>query len=579
MTSSRKELEFPRLRATVRIEKNSNSETLKDASISLQRNEFRDLILRFETNKVSRKFPISPKNITVHRKFASEGKATIKLLDLKTVALVSNAPPRQLILFLKSFSSKLVASQGVAKSRERALASLLPNSLTDISPITLTDAQNLKKSGSSLPGATPDTPKSTRRRISPLLTPEQREVISVVSSGLNLFFTGGAGTGKSFIIRKIIGSLPPETTYVTASTGVAAHQIGGTTLHSFSGIPNYSVDVHKVAAQAEKKRGAAWRKCKILIIDEISMVDGRYFETLEAVARIIRNSDKPFGGIQLVLTGDFLQLPPVNESKGKSVFCFESPVWDKCVKKVVELTTVKRQSDPGFISLLNNLRFGKCTSMITKTLIETGKKAFDTSDGICATRLCTHSADVDTINRLELKKLKNPSRIFKAIDTGSSAALSLVEKEIELKIGAQVMLTKNISVSEGLVNGARGVVTQFEDTTGNPMIKFKSCGERRVTFEKWNYKCPSSGSLQTRQQLPLRLAWAFSIHKSQGMTLDFVQVSLSKVFEAGQAYVALSRAKDFSSLRVLNFHSSCVRADPRVVRFYRNLKLMTPVPI
>ncbi|CAB4062055.1 PIF1 [Lepeophtheirus salmonis] len=544
MTSSRKELEFPRLRATVRIEKNSNSETLKDASISLQRNEFRDLILRFETNKVSRKFPISPKNITVHRKFASEGKATIKLLDLKTVALVSNAPPRQLILFLKSFSSKLVASQGVAKSRERALASLLPNSLTDISPITLTDAQNLKKSGSSLPGATPDTPKSTRRRISPLLTPEQREVISVVSSGLNLFFTGGAGTGKSFIIRKIIGSLPPETTYVTASTGVAAHQIGGTTLHSFSGIPNYSVDVHKVAAQAEKKRGAAWRKCKILIIDEISMVDGRYFETLEAVARIIRNSDKPFGGIQLVLTGDFLQLPPVNESKGKSVF-------------------LKRQSDPGFISLLNNLRFGKCTSMITKTLIETGKKAFDTSDGICATRLCTHSADVDTINRLELKKLKNPSRIFKAIDTGSSAALSLVEKEIELKIGAQVMLTKNISISEGLVNGARGVVTQFEDTTGNPMIKFKSCGERRVTFEKWNYKCPSSGSLQTRQQLPLRLAWAFSIHKSQGMTLDFVQVSLSKVFEAGQAYVALSRAKDFSSLRESKTYDTDLLANKR----------------
>merc|ERR1719347_2548192 len=178
-----------------------------------------------------------------------------------------------------------------------------------------------------------------------IMTQEQRYVLDCVKSGKNVFFTGGAGTGKSFLIQKIIGVLPPEHTFITASTGVAAFQIGGTTLHSFAGIGSGTAVISRCVQLAERATVAKqWRKCKHLIIDEVSMVDGNYFKRLEHVARAVRKNDKPFGGIQLILTGDFFQLPPVSKAEERR-FAFETSSWENCGLTNIELTQVRRQSD------------------------------------------------------------------------------------------------------------------------------------------------------------------------------------------------------------------------------------------
>jgi len=410
-----------------------------------------------------------------------------------------------------------------------------------------------------------------------IMTQEQRYVLDCVKSGKNVFFTGGAGTGKSFLIQKIIGVLPPEHTFITASTGVAAFQIGGTTLHSFAGIGSGAAVISKCVEMAERPTvSKQWKKCKHLIIDEVSMVDGNYFKKLEYVARQIKKNDKPFGGIQLILTGDFLQLPPVSKDEERR-FAFETSAWQRCVQLNIELTQVKRQSDKALVDILNRLRLGICTDTDAEVLKRT--KGNVPRDGIVPTKLCTHTEDVNMINKKELEKCEGEEKRFHAIDSDPGLSKFIenstpVEGEVRLRVGAQVMLLKNLNVSTGLVNGARGRVESFT-TEGNPVVVFLGGVKQEINYEKWSVKS-GVGVTLTRTQIPLRLAWAFSIHKSQGMTLDSVEVSLSRVFECGQAYVALSRAKNLHSLRILDFKAGCVRADSKVIKFYKNLTLAKP---
>ncbi|KAB7497758.1 ATP-dependent DNA helicase PIF1 [Armadillidium nasatum] len=386
---------------------------------------------------------------------------------------------------------------------------------------------------------------------------------------------GSAGTGKSFLLKRIVGMLPPDTTFVTASTGIAACHIGGTTLHSFAGIGNGNLPLNECINMARRKSVVHhWKTCKHLIIDEISMVDGEFFEKMEAVARNILGNDKPFGGIQLILCGDFLQLPPVSTKGAKKSFCFQTSAWDKCINTNIELLQVKRQNDPLFIEILQNIRIGRCNPDHEKVLAETVNNNVE-REGIKATRLCTHKDDVEHINSVQLKKLPGDSRIFSSVDSDPYLSDTLdnstpVLGKLHLKVGAQVMLMKNLDVSQGLVNGARGVVTGFSGT-GLPIVKFTSGMVKELSHEKWSIKA-RGGLLVTRRQIPLKLAWAFSIHKSQGMTLDCVEMSLSKVFEAGQAYVALSRARNLKSLRILDFNTGCIKAHPDVQRFYYQLR-------
>ncbi|XP_046329293.2 ATP-dependent DNA helicase PIF1-like [Haliotis rufescens] len=587
----------------------------RNLMLVLGRDQFSEMILKVSYSKKEVKYPI--RELVIHKKFVKDGKATIKLPDHKLQFLLSNCPPDKLIMFLKTMHTKLecLRQKGFLSMRKKFLSDV-PKSFQDISPLTIKDLQTVHTAKTKLEQSklAAPTQKSTvtgkRKRtdekenvtesqmsvqakrakslammspsrvVNPLkLSKEQNTVLEAVLRKRNVFFTGSAGTGKSFLLKRIIGALPPHHTFATASTGVAACHIGGTTLHAFAGIGSGRAPLQQCVELASRPQVAQqWKKCHHLIIDEISMVDGDFFDKLETVARVVRQTDEPFGGIQLIVCGDFLQLPPVIKDQAvKRKFCFQSRAWQKCMHVNLELSEVRRQSDRHFINVLQDIRVGRCSDDVQNTLKATARHNIQ-KDGILATRLCTHKEDVEQLNNHHLQKLTGESRMFHATDTDpvynkQINNLCPVPDKLLLKLGAQVMLAKNMDVQRGLVNGARGVITGFENTSdGFPRVKF-ACGlEEVIKPVRWAMKV-GSGVCLMRKQVPLKLAWAISIHKSQGMTLDCVEISLARVFEAGQAYVALSRAKSLEGLRVLDFERSCVRANTEVLRFYHKLQL------
>uniref|UniRef100_UPI0037E8688D ATP-dependent DNA helicase PIF1 n=1 Tax=Semicossyphus pulcher TaxID=241346 RepID=UPI0037E8688D len=582
-------------------------QVIRKASVILGRNEFQEIILRVTDGKVPQSYRL--KEFKLFTKFVREGKCTVKLLPENIQVLMSNCPPDQLNLFLKTLSIKHQAWQGSKPMSDREkLKAGLPRSFEAISPLQQKDIQKVNelRSKAAPKGLTDRTNKTTvagtglqvkRSRsdtnFSPVksnpskkpilslptrkLNKEQTAVLSAVLSGKNVFFTGSAGTGKSFLLKRIMGSLPPKSTFATASTGVAACHIGGTTLHNFAGIGSGSAPLEQCIELAQRPGVLQhWTSCRHLIIDEVSMVEAQFFDKLESVARSVRRSTMPFGGIQLIVCGDFLQLPPVSKGKEKASFCFQARSWRKVIQLNMELTEVRRQTDQSFISLLQAVRVGRVTEEVTAKLLESAYHHIE-RDGILATRLCTHKDDVELTNENKLQQLPGSVRVFEALDSDPALvktidAHSPVSRLIQLKVGAQVMLTKNLEVARGLVNGARGVVVGFESGKhGLPRVRFL-CGVTEVLKpERWVFK--SGGGIHlSRQQLPLKLAWAISIHKSQGMTLDCVEISLARVFESGQAYVALSRARSLEGLRVMDFDPRVVRADPDVLVFYKRLR-------
>lgn len=291
----------------------------------------------------------------------------------------------------------------------------------------------------------------------------------------------------------------------------------------------------------------------------------------------------------MILCGDFFQLPPVVKAENRNIFeakkqplnrfCFQSSAWQSCVQVSHELKQIYRQKDPKFVDILNSIRIGRVTPEMSTCLLATARQKIE-SNGILATQLCSHTKDADSINQSKLENLTSPEKIFESTDSDPYLTKTLdsqlpVPHKLVLKVGAQVMLLKNINLSTGLVNGARGVVLRYSE--GFPVVQFKNKTEYIAKPEKWIIKTPTGNMLQ-RKQVPLKLAWAFSIHKSQGLTLDCLEMSLSKVFEAGQAYVALSRAQSLDSLRILDFDAKQVYADPVVLQFYRNFRRQIAEP-
>uniref|UniRef100_A0A6J0SYQ3 ATP-dependent DNA helicase PIF1 n=1 Tax=Pogona vitticeps TaxID=103695 RepID=A0A6J0SYQ3_9SAUR len=588
---------------------------LRDALVTLGRDEFRSLVLQVaDASRAGspQNFPLRPGEVRVFTRFVKEGKSSIRLGPAGPThvqLLFSNCPPDRLRRFVQTLRIKFgAAPEGIKPVSERTrLLSGLPRTFDTVSPVQARDWQQARARPALAQVAASPGKGETRRGAAPrkrarsgsvdgnqvterqqpkkswslssraTLSQEQLMVLSAVMSGKNVFFTGSAGTGKSFLLKKIVASLPPNSTWATASTGVAACQIGGTTLHAFAGIGSGKAPLPQCIELAQRPGvRQQWLNCRHLIIDEISMVEGEFFDKLEAVARAVRKCEEPFGGIQLIICGDFLQLPPVSKATEQPKFCFQAKCWRKCVHLNMELTEVRRQTDREFISLLNMVRLGRCTEEVTRQLTLTATHRVE-RDGILATRLCTHKDDVELTNARQLQELSGEQRSFKAVDSDPLLVKMIdaqcpVSSVIELKQGAQVMLTKNLDVSRGLVNGARGVVIGFE-TKGKelPKVRFM-CGVTNVVqVERWVLKGPA-GTHLTRQQLPLKLAWAISIHKSQGMSLDCAEISLARVFEYGQAYVALSRARSFAGLRVLDFDPKVVRANPYVLQFYRQLR-------
>ncbi|KAK9539000.1 hypothetical protein VZT92_004135 [Zoarces viviparus] len=582
-------------------------QVIRKASVILGRNEFQEILLRVHDGKVPRTYHL--KEFKLFTKFAREGKCTVKLLPENIQVLISNCPPDRLNLFLKTLSIKHQArlSSKPMTDREKLKAGL-PRSFEAISPLQQKDIQTVNElrskvapkgladrtnrttvagTGQQVKRSRSDTnfsPVKANPSKKPILSlpsrklnKDQAAVLTAVLSGKNVFFTGSAGTGKSFLLKRIMGSLPPKSTFATASTGVAACHIGGTTLHNFAGIGSGSAPLEQCIELAQRPGVLQhWTSCRHLIIDEVSMVEAQFFDKLEAVARSVRRSTEPFGGIQLIVCGDFLQLPPVSKGKEKASFCFQARSWRKVIRVNMELMEVRRQTDQSFISLLQAVRVGRVTEDVTAKLMDSAYHRIE-RDGVLATRLCTHKADVELTNENKLQQLPGSVRVFEALDSDPALvktidAHSPVSRLIQLKVGAQVMLTKNLDVARGLVNGARGVVVAFESGKhGLPRVRFL-CGATEVLKPAhWVFK--SGGGIHlSRQQLPLQLAWAISIHKSQGMTLDCVEISLARVFESGQAYVALSRARSLEGLRVMDFDPRVVRADPDVLVFYKKLR-------
>ncbi|XP_017891849.1 ATP-dependent DNA helicase PIF1 [Ceratina calcarata] len=579
----------------------------RTAILRLIRNNFREMFIEVRAEKSNHATKLSLKSISVFNKFMTDGKASIKFKEDNATMLLSNAPTAQLINFLKTMYIK-ISGQSEETMKKTLKEKLLSNKQfgghEEISPATSTEINKAKQKALSVSRATITTPSPStskkRKRVDenaashPVakklyenptttnMTEEQSRIVDAVLSGKNIFFTGSAGTGKSFLLRRIISALPPDVTMATASTGVAACHIGGITLHQFAGIGLGTANLDRCYQMASRK-ASLWRKTKHLIIDEISMIDADYFDKVEAVARHIRRNDRPFGGIQLILCGDFFQLPPVSKDN-TAKFCFQSSVWDKCVHFNYELRIVHRQTDSEFIKILNSIRIGRVTDEIAETLKATAKQKIE-GNGILATRLCSHVNEAEDINEFQLNELKGESKVFTAQDSDPSMTVTMnqqltVPDKLVLKVGAQVMLLKNINISNGLVNGARGVVIKFDQSV--PVIQFKSGIQYHAKLEKWSIKT-NLGTIVHRKQIPLKLAWAFSIHKSQGLTLDCVEMCLSRVFNAGQSYVALSRAQSLQSLRVLDFNSQQVWAHTDVLTFYkkfrRNLQEMEMIPL
>ncbi|WVR08671.1 hypothetical protein IAU60_005729 [Kwoniella sp. DSM 27419] len=465
------------------------------------------------------------------------------------------------------------------------------------------------------------------------LSAEQQKVLSlVVQEGKNIFFTGSAGTGKSVLLRELIKNLrrkfstAPDAVAVTASTGIAACNIGGVTLHSFGGV-GLALEKPEILLsklRKNKKAAARWARTKVLIIDEVSMVDGEMFDKFCKLGQLIRKNQKPFGGIQIVVTGDFFQLPPVTKSGATPRFCFEAQMWSETISMSVNLTKVFRQKDQRFIDMLNEMRFGKLSPQSIASFRALSRPI--PYDGIEPTELFPRREDVDRSNATRLNQLGTDGFSYSSTDGGVVTDPAQREKLLgnfmapqflELKVDCQVMLIKNMD--ETLVNGSMGRVIGFAhkgftnfDSAGRwdpdghlagldeeerfkekklrdalqeklssgvkplPVVRFSVPGggtrDWLVEADTFKAELPNGEVQASRTQLPLILAWAMSIHKSQGQTLDRVKVDLGKVFEKGQAYVALSRATSLEGLQVLGFTAEKVMAHRKVAVWSETLQ-------
>lgn len=405
------------------------------------------------------------------------------------------------------------------------------------------------------------------------MNPEQEYAYSDIISGKNVFITGGGGVGKSYLIKFFYDRYKSDT-FITSTTGISALNIGGQTIHSLLGIGLGTDTVENLVKKIKRsKKVKLWREIKTLIIDEISMLDPVLFDKLEEVARIVRKSESPFGGIQLVITGDFCQLPCVNSDK----FCFEAISWDRCIEKTHYLKQIVRQSDEDFIRALENIRIGVIEND-TKKALESRIVEFDEKNEIKPTMLYPYNAQVDLINHKELIKLVSVTKksetytLEKAISPGYFGSViipSNLPETVTLAIGAQVMLTINLDLANGLVNGSRGVVISFTENR-LPVVKFLS-GTYTVNYYTNTYE-EKEKILYTYTQIPLKLAWAISIHKSQGMTLDLVKTDLTRVFEYGQGYVCLSRVKNLEGLYLSGINYQKIRCHPKASKYYQDLE-------
>jgi ATP-dependent DNA helicase PIF1 len=430
------------------------------------------------------------------------------------------------------------------------------------------------------------------------LNPQQQAALEAVCEGRNVFLTGPGGVGKSFLIRHIVKTLTEKgkKVAVTALTGCAALLLGheAKTIHSWAGIGLGKENCATICAGIRKyayKTLRRWMTTHTLIIDEVSMMTPEVLELLDNVAQTLRRKPVPFGGLQVILVGDFFQLPPVNKADDPATptrFVFESPVWNQLNLRVIQLTEIVRQADPVFQKILMEARQGQLSKQSLELLEARRKEDWQTLK-IRPTLLFSRRAEVDMINDANLKALKTASKSYKVstvfdatLPRGQSEDTPEIQRAIakldrdapykqtlELKVGTQVMLIYNLDQEKGLVNGSRGVVEGFTDID-TPLVLFKG-HTAPIAVEVQSWKSEDIEGLN-RRQIPLILAYAITIHKCQGATLDSALIDIgSRTFEMGQAYVALSRVKSLDSLYIYDLEAQCIKAHNKVVEFYKTL--------
>jgi len=418
------------------------------------------------------------------------------------------------------------------------------------------------------------------------LSSQQKQVIEAFEAGKNIFVTGGAGSGKSYLLSFLKRNYGNKGLDVTASTGIAAVNIGGSTIHSWAGIglANLPIDqiVENIFSGKFSKIRRRIKHAGALAIDEISMISAEVLEILDQVFRRIRENNAPMGGIQMLFFGDFLQLPPINRSGSNFNFCFESEAWKKLNLEMFELEEIFRQTDQKFIKILNNLRFGKLDESDREAL-EARLNANDENLAIKPTILTTHNAKVEKINFEELKKIPREEILHGAEYFGQPDRVEFLKKNciapeaLKLKVGAQVMMIKNTYQKEGIINGSLGIVRNFSPKKLYPIVEFANGKILTIAPEEWLIeKYDEEKRLVVTEagvnQVPLILAWAMTIHKSQGLTLDKISCDLSDVFSPGQAYVALSRARSLEGIFIESINFNRIATNREAVNFYKGLK-------
>lgn len=401
---------------------------------------------------------------------------------------------------------------------------------------------------------------------------QQAQALNLLKMGKNIFLTGAAGSGKTYLLNQYIRYLKSNhvSIAVTASTGIAATHLQGTTLHSWSGIgvkrQLTEKDLEKLLTTDRIKRN--YKKTKVLIIDEISMLHKHQLDMVDTIARYILKSAEPFGGMQIVLCGDFFQLPPVSTDDADDIqFAFEADSWKTGNFHVCYLSEQHRQGNDPLLTILNDIREGTAGEH-TKVPLRTRYKK-EPEGSTKATRLFSRNINVDAINEQELANLSGKAKTFKMQKSGFAVLVENLKKsclaleKLTLKIGAEVMFIRNDTAGR-YVNGTRCVVVGFDKSEGWPVVKTYANEIIVASPEEWRYE--ENGTVRaTLSQVPLRLAFAITIHKSQGMTLDAAEIDLGDAFEPGMGYVALSRVRSLGGLKLMNLNDMALTVHPKVL--------------